>query len=84
MKTLAEIKDEVARENGKPNWDELLYWGSSSDGFEFPSAIDQVAKRYAEQALDAAVEELNFERYCENSSWGRTETSILKIKDELE
>lgn len=43
---LNDIKDKVAWEFNKENWSELLYWGSSSTGFEYPEAIDRVVELY--------------------------------------
>lgn len=55
MKTLEEIKHEVAGENGRPTWRELLYWDSSLSGFNKPDAIDEVAKRYATEVATQAL-----------------------------
>lgn len=55
MTRLQEIKDKVARTHGKPNWKELLYWGSSDGGFQYDQAIDQVAKLYAEESAQLSL-----------------------------
>lgn len=45
MKTLQEIKDEIAEEIGKKNWSNMLHnHGSAGD-----SLVDLVAKRFAEE-----------------------------------
>lgn len=56
--SMDEIKHKVARELKKASWDELLYWGSSSNGFQFPEAFDMAAERYASQSLSQYKAEL--------------------------
>lgn len=55
MTRLEEIKDTVARVHGKPNWKELLYWGSSSSGFDYDNAIDDVVIEYAEECAQQSL-----------------------------
>lgn len=55
MKTLDEIKDEVAKENGFVNWDNLCFvWAGFMKQTE--RFMDIVAKRYAKEALYDAAE----------------------------
>ncbi|HEY9363867.1 MAG TPA: hypothetical protein VIQ00_11430 [Chitinophagaceae bacterium] len=61
MKTLQDIKDEVAKENGT-EWNELLSdYGDNSDDIQ--DYTDEVAKRYAEEALREAAERSRFIYY---------------------
>ena len=54
MLTLEQIKDQVAHKNGKESWSELLYWGSSYNGFQFPDAIDECMRIYRNQGIEQA------------------------------
>lgn len=52
MKTLEEIKDEVAQELGFLDWEEMFY----EDGYEIgDNGIDEVAKRYAKEVAKEAL-----------------------------
>lgn len=55
MKTIQEIKDEVAAEGGYKTWD-LLHYAFAGYGKQIERFSDKVAKRYAEEALREAAE----------------------------
>lgn len=56
MLTLEQVKDQVARKHGKSSWSELLYWGSSYNGFNYPDAIDDCMRIYRNQGIQQASE----------------------------
>ncbi len=52
MKTLKEIKDEIAKEHMQENWSNLMHkYGGVGD-----TIIDEVSKRYAEECVKASLE----------------------------
>lgn len=55
MKALSEIKDEVAEAAGYKNWDFLMYTFAGF-GAHVQPYTDEVANRYAEEALKEAAE----------------------------
>lgn len=58
MKTLNEIKEDVAKEEGHESWYDLKEsWMTQKDILE--GYMEDVAKRYAEQALDEAATKLD-------------------------
>lgn len=81
MKTLQEIKDEVAYYHDYKNWAEVDGDFGRNDYF----MIDEVAKRYAEEALKEAAERAPWAGDCEVSKVckSKIESSILNIIKEL-
>ncbi len=55
MKTLSQIKDEVAKESGYKTWD-LLHYAFAGFGAQIELFSDKVAKRYAEEAIKVCAE----------------------------
>lgn len=55
MKKLQEIKDEVAIEHGYDSFEQLDDQNTFSYDHETPFILDEVAKRYAEEALKEAA-----------------------------
>ena len=72
MKTLPEIKDEVAKKQYNSKWGEIR------NLLHMDFAINEVAKRYAEQAIERAYEVATKEA----TSMSDLEL-ILEIKNEL-
>lgn len=77
MKTIKEIKDEVAKENGWEDWDQLSYRETIGDWW-----IHKVAEKYAEEVIkecaDRATAYLGFDDKPTVSK-----KSILDIINEL-
>lgn len=73
MKTLYEIASDVERE---------YQMGGLFDGIH-KDFVTEVAKRYAEQAIDALIDECTVEGMCENKSFGRLKTSMERFKNQL-
>lgn len=80
MKTLSEIKEEIAKQEGLENWEHLLIEVSYSN-VSLDSVISSVAKRYAEQALDEAADKAR-DYSLEVDKFG-IKQSILSIKEQL-
>lgn len=79
MKTLLEIKDEVAQRDCGYNWDEAIY------SYNIPIhdyQVDEVAKRYAQEALKEAAEKAAIKRIGNGRYLGASvdKESILNIE----
>ncbi len=87
MKTLSEIKDEVAVNNEYADWCQIDMTENSDLECEAIKAtmLDEVAKRYAEEALKEAAERAPWAGDCEVSKVckSKIESSILNIIKEL-
>ena len=56
MKTLEEIKNEVAIENGFENYDNLISDYGEKNPNNFDKYFDEIAKRYAKEVAIASLE----------------------------
>lgn len=90
MKTLNAIKEEVAKEEGHESWYDLKEsWMTQKDILE--GYMEDVAKRYAEQALDEAADkaeidldyQYDYDAACEFPTYSVDRESILSIKEQL-
>lgn len=52
MKTLQQIKDEYAKEQGYDDWQDKRNFSHQSTGSIFTIDIDEIAKQYAQQFID--------------------------------
>lgn len=81
MKTFDQISEEVAKEKGYDNFNHFdqTFPKSSKEIFK------EIAKRYAEQALDEAAEnaQLKVKRIAGNNRYSIDKQSILSIKEKL-
>lgn len=68
MKTLLNVKDEVAQEFGYGDWDESYLWDDVTN-----SMIDEVAKRYAAEVAGEVT------LICEEHSTGLHKEDALAI-----
>ena len=79
MKTINEIKDEVAEKAGYKNWDLLMYTFTGF-GAHVQPYNDEVAKLYAKEAIKKVAEEahltIGIHRYI-------NEDDILNLIDKL-
>lgn len=58
MKTLDQIKDEIAKENDYANWDELKRLKTAQSYFHFwLSHSDDIAERYRREGIKGKLEE---------------------------
>lgn len=82
MKTLQEIKEEVAKEAHFEQWSHLT-WDYNTNGKAIEVFMDKVAKRYAEQAIDKCVEVAGKNFQVDNGDNWLDRESILSIKEHL-
>ena len=84
MKTLQEIKDDVAEKAGYKNWDFFLYTFSGANLAIVIKLNNEVAKRYAEEAIKVAAENATVEdpEFCEGYPMV-DKSSILDLVNEL-
>lgn len=69
MKTLEEIRDEMAQEMGFLDWEEMFY----EEGYEIgDNGIDEVAKRYAKEVAKEALKNAS-----ENAGTKREQAPML-------
>lgn len=81
MKTLLNVKDEVAQEFGYGDWDESYLWDDVTN-----SMIDEVAKRYAAEAIQEAADRARTKKTGNSGSYydaSVDKQSILNLINEL-
>lgn len=76
MKTVSEIKDEVAQSFGYKNSEQLI---AMQNPAWINELVDHVARRYAEQAVERCAEVA----YSSESGLSVNQESILNVKTEL-